>query len=100
MLSSPLCDLAPELQTSEILEEFMKHAVLAVYLSLCHKLPQMWIIHPTCLPHLLYNHELLAALFDVSHQHADCLPYSQSPLTLEQAMKAQRGSKGIALLFL
>jgi hypothetical protein len=27
MLSSALCDLAPELQTSEILEGFMKHAV-------------------------------------------------------------------------
>jgi hypothetical protein len=27
MLSSPVCDLAPELQTSEIPEEFMKHPV-------------------------------------------------------------------------
>jgi hypothetical protein len=27
MLSSPVCDLAPELQTSEIREGFMKHAV-------------------------------------------------------------------------
>jgi hypothetical protein len=28
MLSSPVCDLAPELQTSEFPEGFMKHAVL------------------------------------------------------------------------
>jgi hypothetical protein len=27
MLSSPVCDLAPELQTSEIPEGFMKHPV-------------------------------------------------------------------------
>jgi hypothetical protein len=27
MFSSPVCDLAPELQTSEIPEGFMKHAV-------------------------------------------------------------------------
>jgi hypothetical protein len=27
MLSSPVCDLAPELQTSEIPERFMKHSV-------------------------------------------------------------------------
>jgi hypothetical protein len=27
MLSSPVCDLAPELQTSEIPEAFMKHPV-------------------------------------------------------------------------
>ena len=30
MLSSPVCDLAPELQTSEIPEGFMKHPVLEV----------------------------------------------------------------------
>jgi hypothetical protein len=29
MLSSPVCDLAPELQTSEIPEGFMKHPVQA-----------------------------------------------------------------------
>jgi hypothetical protein len=28
MFSSPVCDLAPELQTSEIPEGFMKHPVL------------------------------------------------------------------------
>jgi hypothetical protein len=28
MLSSPVCDFAPELQTSEIPEGFLKHAVL------------------------------------------------------------------------
>jgi hypothetical protein len=30
MLSSPVCDLAPELQTSEIPEGFMKHPVYAL----------------------------------------------------------------------
>jgi hypothetical protein len=32
MLSSPVCDLAPELQTSEIPEGFMKHSV---YTHIC-----------------------------------------------------------------
>jgi hypothetical protein len=30
MLSSPVCDLAPELQTSEIQEGFMKHLYISV----------------------------------------------------------------------
>jgi hypothetical protein len=35
MLSSPVCDLAPELQTSEIAEGFMKHPVYRAYVCVC-----------------------------------------------------------------
>jgi hypothetical protein len=36
MLLSPLCDLAPELQTSEIPEGFMKHAVQSYKAMRCN----------------------------------------------------------------
>jgi hypothetical protein len=42
MLSSPLCDLAPELQTSEISEGFMKHPVR--YLTILYTCPRVTII--------------------------------------------------------
>jgi hypothetical protein len=33
MVSSPVCDLAPELQTFEIPEGFMKHPVYVLYFN-------------------------------------------------------------------
>jgi hypothetical protein len=47
MLSSPVCDLAPELQTSEIPEGFMKHSVQYVLENLMTELilyEQIWVI--------------------------------------------------------
>jgi hypothetical protein len=49
MLSSPVCESAPELQTSEIPEGSMKHAVFIIYLNMKGTSPPNAVYHFTCI---------------------------------------------------